>query len=71
MSELQNGVMIAKLEKRVSKTKGTEYFCINVYAKDKNGNIELVSNKGNIYVDADKKDILEIKFGITPVDLTK
>lgn len=68
---MSENFMIAKLEKRVAKKTGNVYHCINVYAKDVNGNLVCVSNKQNIYVDDDKKDILEIKFGITPIDLTK
>ena len=64
-------LMVAKLEKRVAKKTGNVYYCINVYAKDKKGDLQCVSNKGNIYVDEDKKDILELRFGITPIDLTK
>ena len=68
---MNENLMCAKLEKRVAKKTGNVYYCINVYAKDKNGNVVLISNKQNIYVDQDKLDILEIKFGITPIDLTK
>lgn len=64
-------LMVAKLEKRISKKSNNVYYCINVYAKDKNGNIQLISNKGGIFVDEDKKDILDLKFGITPIDMTK
>lgn len=64
-------VMIAKLEKRVAKKTGNVYYCINVYAKDKDGVLQCISNKGNIYVDEDKKDILALKFGINPIDMTK
>ena len=64
-------LMIAKLEKRISKKSGNAYYCINVYAKDKNGEIQLISNQGGVFVNDDKKDILELKFGITPIDMTK
>lgn len=68
MSDNNNNVMLAKLERRVSKKSGSIYYCIEVYAKNKKGEIKSVSGGKPIYVDSDKLDLLTEVYGITPVD---
>lgn len=70
MSDEKN-VIIGKLERRVSKAKGTIYYCINCYAKDKNGNLKCITKGKPFYVDSDKLELLTEIYGLVPFDVTE
>lgn len=66
---MENNVMVGKLERRVSKKDGKIYYCINVYCKNKKGEVKCVSAGKAIYVDSDKLELLQEVYGLTPVDV--
>lgn len=64
-----DNVIVAKLERRVSKKDGKIYYCINCYAKNKKGEVKCISSGKAIYVDNDKLELLQEIYGIVPVDV--
>lgn len=68
MSEDVKNVIVGKLERRVSKKTGSIYYCIDVYAKNKNGELKSISGGKPIYVDSEKLELLTEVYNLVPVD---
>lgn len=64
-------IIIGKLEKRISKEKGSTYYCINVYAKHlKSGEVRCLNKGKPIYVDSERLETLLDSYGLEITDVS-
>ena len=68
---MSDGIILGKLERRVSQKKGTTYTCIHVYAKNSKGELKDITGQQPIYIDSDKLELLTQLYNIPLVDMTK
>lgn len=68
---MEKGLIIGKLERRISKKTGQPYNCIHVYTTNTKGEIKDITGRQPIYCDDDKTSLLNETYGIPLIDMTK